>query len=100
MGIAEMPDFYRSGSLLIFPTLYEGFSMAALEAVSSGLCLIGTNFAVSPELQTFDFCHLNDIDAPASQTVKVIRDLYLKFSSFPASARLKIHDEVNLLLRD
>lgn len=91
---AQMPDFYRQNDILFFPTRYEGFSMAALEAVSSGLCLAGTNFAVSPELQTFDFCHLNDIDAPAAQTAKVIRELYSKFSSIPASARLKIHDEV------
>lgn len=80
MGIAEMPDFYRNGSLLIFPTLYEGFSMATLEALASGLPVLGTDFAVTKELESFDFCMKDDFSNIAN-TVKNCISLYEKYSS-------------------
>ena len=79
MGIAEMPDFYRSGSLLIFPTLYEGFSMATLEALASGLPVLGTDFAVTKELDSFDFCKMDDF-SDIAKTVENCISLYEKYS--------------------
>lgn len=89
---SQMPDFYRKNDIMFFPTRYEGFSMAALEALSCGLCLAGSDFAVSPELQTFDFCKLLAIDTPPAQIVEHVRDLYGKFNS--QQVRLTIHDTV------
>ena len=79
MGIQQMPDFYRSGDLLIFPTLYEGFSMATLEALASGLPVLGTDFAVTDELSDFDFCHKEDF-SDISKTFENCIELYTKFS--------------------
>ncbi|MCR5765826.1 MAG: glycosyltransferase family 4 protein [Treponema sp.] len=89
---SQMPDFYRQNDIMFFPTRYEGFSMAALEALSSGLCLAGSDFAVSPELQTFDFCKLLALDTPPSQVAESVRELYGKFTS--QTARQKMHDTV------
>lgn len=80
MGISEMPDFYRNGSLLIFPTLYEGFSMATLEALASGLPVLGTDFAVTKELENFDFCKMDDFSDIAKSVENCI-SLYEKYSS-------------------
>lgn len=66
LSFEQMNDFYNSGDVLIFPTKYEGFSMATLEALSSGLCVIGTRFAVMPELQKYEFCKVKDNFEPAT----------------------------------
>lgn len=52
----EMAEFYRSGDILYFPSLYEGFSMATLEALSCGIPVIGTDYVVSEELSKYEFC--------------------------------------------
>jgi glycosyltransferase involved in cell wall biosynthesis len=39
----EMVNIYISNSVFIFPTLYEGFGMAFLEAMAAGLAVITTN---------------------------------------------------------
>ena len=92
LNASQMPDFYRQNDIMFFPTRYEGFSMAALEALSCGLCLAGSDFAVSPELQNFDFCKLLAIDTPPAHIVELVRDLYGKFNS--QQARQQIHDTV------
>lgn len=79
LGIDQMPDFYRKGDILIFPTLYEGFSMSTLEALASGLCVIGTDFAVTKELESYDFCCKYDFASP-EQTAKLCIEMYNKFS--------------------
>ena len=77
---AQMPDFYRANDIMFFPTRYEGFSMAALEALSCGLPLVGSCFAVGPELEEFKFCKLISDDAAMQDICDTIIDL----SSHPA----------------
>jgi glycosyltransferase involved in cell wall biosynthesis len=62
----EMNEFYNSGDILFFPTKYEGFSMATLEALSCGIPVIGTEYAIPSELRNFDFtkiCDTTNIDS-------------------------------------
>ena len=56
LDIADMNDFYNEGDIFYFPTLYEGFSMSTLEALSCGLPVIGSCFAVPKELDAYEFC--------------------------------------------
>jgi glycosyltransferase involved in cell wall biosynthesis len=55
LSINEMRTFYNQGNILFFPSLYEGFSMATLEALSCGLPVIGTEYAIQEELQHYKF---------------------------------------------
>jgi glycosyltransferase involved in cell wall biosynthesis len=55
LDIPGMRKFYSSGDIFYFPTQYEGFSMATLEALASGIPVIGTKFAVPEELRRYDF---------------------------------------------
>jgi glycosyltransferase involved in cell wall biosynthesis len=55
LDIPGMRKFYSSGDIFYFPTRYEGFSMATLEALASGIPVIGTNFAIPEELRSYDF---------------------------------------------
>ena len=75
----QMPDFYRENDVMFFPTKYEGFSMAVLEALSSGLCLTGTDFAVTPEVIKYDFCHHIEHDTPVSEIAEAIIKLAEKY---------------------
>ena len=89
---AQMPDFYRQNDIMFFPTRYEGFSMAALEALSCGQTLIGSRFAVGPELDGFDFCKLINEQTSPEEIAGNIRDLYQRFSS--EDEKLKIHEVI------
>lgn len=47
----EMPDYYRAADVCLMPGLWrEGFSMAAIEAMSSGLPLIASKSGFYPEV--------------------------------------------------
>ena len=86
----QMPAFYCQNDIMFFPTKYEGFSMAALEALSCGLPLIGTRFAVGPELEGFDFCRLVTNQNTPQEIIEKIIELYTKYSS--ESGRMTIHN--------
>jgi len=43
VSFAELPDLYRYCDVLYFPSIYEGFEMVTLEALSSGLPVVGTD---------------------------------------------------------
>ncbi|SFI95739.1 Glycosyl transferases group 1 [Treponema bryantii] len=75
LGVEQMPDFYRAGDVLIFPTNYEGFSMSTMEALASGLSVIGTDFAIPDEIKDFAFCLRHDF-SDISKTVEEIIRLY------------------------
>ena len=47
---ATMPELYNSVDMLLFPTVREGLSVAALEAMACGLPIITTDCASMPEL--------------------------------------------------
>lgn len=64
LNINEIAELYRRTDVLYFPTRYEGFSMSTLEALSSGLPVLGSNFAVTDELISYDFCKKIDNFTP------------------------------------
>jgi glycosyltransferase involved in cell wall biosynthesis len=60
LDINAMREFYNSGDVLYFPTKYEGFSMATLEALACGIPVIGTGFAIPQELRQYNFVRLEE----------------------------------------
>ena len=43
-------ELYQNASLFVFPTLYEGFGLPILEAMSSGCIVIASNTSSIPEI--------------------------------------------------
>lgn len=78
LTIPEMRLFYSSGDVLYFPSLYEGFSMATLEAMACGLPVIGTAYAIPEELRKYQFACLFEKD-DALLLLNHIKTLYDKF---------------------
>jgi len=65
LDINGMRSFYNSGDVFYFPTKYEGFSMATLEALSCGIPVVGTGFAIPQEIRHYDFVSIvesNDLN--------------------------------------
>lgn len=46
----ELADLYRNCKLFIFPSLHEGFGLPALEAMSCGAVVLGSNSTSIPEV--------------------------------------------------
>ena len=62
----DMPQLYQSVDILLFPTVREGFGLAAAEAMSCGLPVVATNCSSLPELvdegQGGFLCGLGGVD--------------------------------------
>lgn len=62
----EMPSLYKEHDLLLFPTVREGFGLAAAEAMSCGLPVVATNCSALPELVIHGkggyLCELGDVE--------------------------------------
>lgn len=46
----KLAGLYRSASVFVFPSLYEGFGLPVLEAMSAGACVIAHNESAMPEI--------------------------------------------------
>jgi glycosyltransferase involved in cell wall biosynthesis len=73
----KMPDIYRDMDILLFPTVREGFGLAALEAMACGLPIVATNSSALPELITHKeggfLCSLGDVDTFA-ESIQILAD--------------------------
>jgi len=67
----KMPSIYQNADILLFPTVREGFGMAAAEAMACGLPVVATNCSSLPELiddgKGGFLCPLGDVDAFAEK---------------------------------
>jgi glycosyltransferase involved in cell wall biosynthesis len=60
-------ELYAEAELAVVPSLYEGFSLPAIEAMSTGICLVATDGGALPEVTGNDGdtvlqCKAGDID--------------------------------------
>lgn len=67
----KMPEIYQQSDILLFPTVREGFGLAAVEAMSCGLPVVATNCSSLPELidngKGGFLCPIGDVDAFAEK---------------------------------
>jgi glycosyltransferase involved in cell wall biosynthesis len=78
LDINKMREFYNSGDVLYFPTKYEGFSMATLEALACGIPVVGTSFAIPEELRRYDFVRVEE-SADIEKVLVVIEEMKQRF---------------------
>lgn len=79
LSAEKMPDFYNLGDILYFPSQYEGFSMSTLEALSCGIPVIGTKWAIGKELQNLPFTKVMDENTDITQILTEAQILYNNF---------------------
>ena len=64
-------ELYAEAQLAVVPSLYEGFSLPAIEAMSTGICLVATDGGALPEVTGVDGdtvlqCKAGDVEALAA----------------------------------
>jgi glycosyltransferase involved in cell wall biosynthesis len=76
-------ELYAEAELAVVPSLYEGFSLPAIEAMSTGICLVATDGGALPEVtgthnDTVLQCPAADADALAAQIARGLDDAELR----------------------
>jgi glycosyltransferase involved in cell wall biosynthesis len=89
LDINAMREFYNSGDIFYFPTKYEGFSMASLEALSCGVPVIGSGFAVPEELRHYEFVCIEE-----STDVKTILAKVGNMKHTFGNSRMELHQRI------
>jgi glycosyltransferase involved in cell wall biosynthesis len=79
----ELSELYASAELAVVPSLYEGFSLPAIEAMASGVPLVATTGGALPEVAGTDnvtalLCEPNDPGALASCILRALGDPELR----------------------
>ena len=76
-------ELYAESELAVVPSLYEGFSLPAIEAMSTGVCLVATTGGALPEVTGRDgdtvlSCPAGDADALAAAIRRGLDDEVLR----------------------
>jgi glycosyltransferase involved in cell wall biosynthesis len=79
----QIVELYASCELAVVPSLYEGFSLPAIEAMSTGVCLVATTGGALPEVtgrdgETVLSCPPADADALAVAIRRGLDDKILR----------------------
>ena len=76
-------ELYAEAELAVVPSLYEGFSLPAIEAMSTGICLVATDGGALPEVTGTDGdtvlqCKAGDADGLAAAIRRGLDDAELR----------------------
>jgi glycosyltransferase involved in cell wall biosynthesis len=76
-------ELYAESELAVVPSLYEGFSLPAIEAMSTGICLVATTGGALPEVTGADndtvlSCPAGDAEALAASIRRGLNDAELR----------------------
>ena len=87
-------ELYAESELAVVPSLYEGFSLPAIEAMSTGVCLVATTGGALPEVtgrdgETVLSCPAGDADALATAIRRGLDDESLR-SRIGAAGRQRV----------
>ena len=76
----ELAEYYKGATMLIFASLYEGFGLPALEAMSFGIPVLASRVASLPEVcgNAALYCNPYEIDDIVQKIKLVIYDLALR----------------------
>jgi glycosyltransferase involved in cell wall biosynthesis len=76
-------ELYAEAELAVVPSLYEGFSLPAIEAMSTGICLVATDGGALPEVTGRDGdtvlqCRAGDVEALSAALRRGLDDAELR----------------------
>ena len=77
--LEDMPIFYNSAELLVYPSFYEGFGLPPLEAMACGTPVIASNVTSLPEVCSDSALLIdpNNIDELSYSIQRVLNDSML-----------------------
>jgi glycosyltransferase involved in cell wall biosynthesis len=79
----QIVELYAESTLAVVPSLYEGFSLPAVEAMATGICLVATTGGALPEVtgadgETVLSCRPGDVDALVATLRRGLDDRVLR----------------------
>lgn len=78
----NISDFYRCSDLFLFPSLWEGLPIAALEAAAAGLPIVGSNVAgiktIVDDKNTGRLIELDDLTGFSEAVIEILNNKSLK----------------------
>ncbi len=79
---ADLPALYNSASLFVYPSLYEGFGLPILEAMSQATAVITAKTSSLPEVGSDSvlYCNPGDIEDIAMVMKNVLSNSHLKIA--------------------
>ncbi|MEI8343442.1 MAG: glycosyltransferase family 1 protein [Candidatus Moraniibacteriota bacterium] len=79
---ADLPALYNSASLFVYPSLYEGFGLPILEAMSQATAVITAKTSSLPEIGSDSvlYCNSGDIEDIAMVMKNVLSNSHLKIA--------------------
>ncbi len=77
---SDLPTLYNAASLFVYPSLYEGFGIPALEALACGIPVIASNLSALPEVvgEAGVLVDPYHVDALAAAMTRLLGDADLK----------------------
>jgi glycosyltransferase involved in cell wall biosynthesis len=93
---ARIVELYAESELAVVPSLYEGFSLPAIEAMATGTCLVATDGGALPEVTGTDGdtvlqARAGDVDSLAAAICRGLDDAALRARVGDAGRRRVIH---------
>lgn len=93
LNISQLNEFYNSGDVLFFPSIYEGFEMVTLEALSCGIPVVGNNIGALSELARNNFMGTTILKTKnLNNIIDILISEANKFKNY--ELRKKLHEEV------
>lgn len=76
----DLPAFYSAAEVFVFPSLYEGFGLPPLEAMSCGCPVVSSNLSSMPEILQDSCLYFNPykIEEISQKIINVIEDKNLQ----------------------
>lgn len=94
LSVDEMNQFYNSGHVLFMPSKFEGFEMVTLEALSSGVPVVGSRVGAIKELLDIKFDGVTEMSHGAvSEVFQQLIALADKYR-FSMEERLVLHSKM------
>jgi glycosyltransferase involved in cell wall biosynthesis len=77
---ADLPVLLSGAQAMVFPSIYEGFGLPSVEAMSCGCPVIASNSSALPEIISSAglYADAHDVDGFADQMLKIIQDQNLR----------------------
>lgn len=93
----EMNQFYNSGNVMYFPSLYEGFELVTVECLAAGVPVAGNMVGAVKDLTELGMPGINILSGNINEDLEMMYLIAMEYNEMPKRKQLheKIEDYLN-----